>query len=61
MENYEKLVALVESMRENVDKFFAKGNKSAGTRVRTQCQELKKLAQELRLDVQNAKKSSTEQ
>jgi hypothetical protein len=61
MENYEKLVALVESMRENVDKFFAKGNKSAGTRVRTQCQELKKLAQELRLDVQNAKKSPTEQ
>ncbi len=61
MENYEKLVALVESMRENVDKFFAKGNKSAGTRVRTQCQELKKLAQELRLDVQNAKKSTTEQ
>lgn len=61
MENYEKLVALVESMRENVDKFFAKSNKSAGTRVRTQCQELKKLAQELRLDVQNAKKTSTEQ
>jgi hypothetical protein len=61
MENYEKLVALVESMRENVDKFFDKGNKSAGTRVRTQCQELKKLAQELRLDVQNAKKSTTEQ
>lgn len=58
MENYEKLVALVESMKENVDKFFAKGNKSAGTRVRTQCQELKKLAQELRLDVQNAKKES---
>jgi hypothetical protein len=58
MENYEKLVALVESMKENVDKFFAKGNKSAGTRVRTQCQELKKLAQDLRLDVQNAKKET---
>jgi hypothetical protein len=58
MENYEKLVALVESMKENVDKFFDKGNKSAGTRVRTQCQELKKLAQDLRLDVQNAKKES---
>ncbi len=58
MENYEKLVALVESMKENIDKFFVKGNKSAGTRVRTQCQELKKLAQELRLDVQNAKKTT---
>lgn len=60
MESYEKLVALVESMRENVDKFFAKGNKSAGTRVRTQCQDLKKLAQEIRLEVQNAKKQSSE-
>lgn len=61
MESYEKLVALVESMKDNVDKFFDKGNKSAGTRVRTQCQEIKKLAQELRLEVQNAKKTSTEQ
>jgi hypothetical protein len=45
-------------MKEDVDKFFSKGNKSAGTRVRTQAQEIKKLAQELRLDVQNAKKSA---
>jgi hypothetical protein len=58
MENYEKLVALLETMKEDVDKFFSKGNKSAGTRVRTQAQEIKKLAQELRLDVQNAKKSA---
>jgi hypothetical protein len=60
MENYEKIVQLIESMKENVDKFFAKGNKSAGTRVRTQCQELKKLAQELRIDVQNAKTPKSE-
>jgi hypothetical protein len=58
MENYEKLVALLETMKEDVDKFFSKGNKSAGTRVRTQAQDIKKLAQELRLDVQNAKKSA---
>ena len=60
MENYEKIVALVEAMKENMDKFFVKGNKSAGTRVRTQCQDLKKLAQELRLDVQNSKKEAGE-
>lgn len=58
MENYEKLVALVELMKEDVEKFFVKGNKSAGTRVRTQCQDLKKLAQDIRLDVQNSKKSA---
>ena len=45
-------------MKENVEQFFVKGNKSAGTRVRTQAQEIKKLAQERRLDVQNAKKTT---
>ena len=58
MESYEKLVALVESMKDDVDKFQSKGNKSAGTRIRMQCQEIKKLAQEVRLEVQNAKKSA---
>lgn len=58
MENYNKIVALVELMKEDVDKFFDKGNKSAGTRVRTACQDLKKLAQELRVDVQDAKKTA---
>ena len=57
-ENYNKIVALVELMKEDVDKFFDKGNKSAGTRVRTACQDLKKLAQELRVDVQDAKKTA---
>jgi hypothetical protein len=60
MESYEKIVQLIESMKENVDKFFSKGNKSAGTRVRTQCQDLKKLAQELRIEVQNAKTAKAE-
>ena len=31
MENYNKIVALVELMKEDIDKFFVKGNKSAGT------------------------------
>ena len=58
MENYNKIVALVDLMKEDIDKFFVKGNKSAGTRVRTACQDLKKLAQELIGDVQEAKKST---
>ena len=56
MENYEKIVALVESMKKDVDAFYAKGNKSAGTRARGACQDLKKLAQDLRIDIQEAKK-----
>jgi hypothetical protein len=36
-------------------KFFEKGNKAAGTRARKNLQELKKLAQELRVAIQDAK------
>lgn len=58
MENYLKIQELVEGMKKDVDAFFGKGNKSAGTRVRLQCQEIKKLAQGLREDVQEAKNNS---
>ncbi len=55
MENYEKIKELVESMSKDMEAFYVQGNKSAGTRVRTACQELKKLAQDLRVNVQETK------
>ena len=55
METYEKIKELVANMEKDMDAFYAKGNKSAGTRVRTACQELKKLAQDLRVNVQETK------
>lgn len=42
-------------LKEDVDKFFVKGNKTAGTRIRKVMQELKKMAQEVRVDVQGYK------
>lgn len=57
METFNKIAELVESMRSESDKFFGKGNKAAGTRLRGQCQELKELAQALRVEVQDAKKA----
>lgn len=36
-------------------KFYDKGNQAAGTRVRKGMQELKNLAQEIRIEVQNKK------
>ena len=39
----------------DAEKFFSKGNGTAGTRVRQAMQELKKLAQDLRIEVQEAK------
>lgn len=55
METLEKIKALVESLSVDTSKFFA-GNKSAGTRARKQCQELKALAQQLRGEILDAKK-----
>jgi len=54
LEQIRELVALTE---EDYDKFYGKGNAAAGTRVRKNMQELKSLAQELRLDVQKTKNS----
>jgi len=42
-------------LKDDVDKFFVKGNKTAGTRIRKVMQELKKMAQEVRVDVQGYK------
>lgn len=39
----------------DLDKFYNKGNKAAGTRARKQLQELKKLSQEIRLEIQDIK------
>ena len=55
MEKFEQIKALIEQTQGDVDKFSSKGNSSAGTRVRQAMQELKKLAQELRIEIQEAK------
>lgn len=57
MEKFENLKALVEGLNEDMDKFYVKGNKTAGTRVRQALQEVKKVAQEIRLDISDKKKA----
>jgi hypothetical protein len=55
MDRFQELQALVASFENDFDKFYVKGNKSAGTRVRKAMNELKKKAQEIRLEVQSMK------
>ncbi len=57
MENFDKIKALVASIEADVQKFEVKGVKAAGPRIRKGMQELKVLAQAVRTDVQEAKKS----
>ena len=51
----EELIDLLENTRDDHEKFFERGNNAAGTRVRKSLQEVKNLAQELRVEVQEAK------
>lgn len=55
MELYEQLVKMVTELNDDVTKFYEKGNKTAGTRVRKTCQDIKNLCQDIRVDVSNKK------
>jgi hypothetical protein len=59
MEKFEQIKALIESTQGDAEKFFDKGNAAAGSRIRKAMQGLKKLAQELRLEVQEFKKQKS--
>ncbi|NTW50543.1 MAG: histone H1 [Chlorobiales bacterium] len=58
MNRYQELKAMIEAMEEDFSKFFEKGNKSAGTRVRKHMSDLKALAQQIRVEVQEMKTGS---
>ena len=55
MKRFEELKSMVESLESDFDKFYDKKNKAAGTRVRKGMQDMKNLAQEIRLEVQDIK------
>ena len=58
MEVYEQLRKLIDSLEVDVNKFYNKGNKTAGVRVRKGCQEIKRISQDLRIDISNTNKKS---
>lgn len=55
MEHFNAIKEIVAGIEGDVAKFYDKSNKAAGTRVRKAMQELKKLAQDLRVDIQSNK------
>lgn len=57
MKRFEELRSAVNALEADFDKFYEKQNKADGTRVRTGMQDLKKLAQDIRLEVQEMKNS----
>ncbi|GAB5521306.1 MAG: histone H1 [Rhodothermales bacterium] len=55
MSKFQELTDFVAGLEEDFSKFYDKNNKAAGTRVRKAMQDLKALAQDIRVDVQDKK------
>lgn len=55
MEQYEALLKLVENSKKDFEAFYNKNNHAAGTRVRKAMQDIKDLAQNVRISVQDIK------
>ena len=55
MKRFDELRDLVMSLEADFQKFYDKGNQAAGTRVRKGMQDLKNLAQNIRVEVQDIK------
>ncbi|SMG10290.1 Histone H1-like protein Hc1 [Marivirga sericea] len=59
MKRFEAIKELLLSLEEDFDKFYNKGNQAAGTRIRKGMQDLKNLAQEIRIEVQSRKEDDS--
>lgn len=57
MNRINQMQSLIAELEPELRKFYEKGNKAAGTRARKQLQEIKKVSQEIRLEIQNMKNS----
>ncbi|WP_131535882.1 histone H1 [Pedobacter nototheniae] len=55
MKKFEEVKSLITALEADADKFYNKGNSAAGTRIRKGMQDLKNLAQAIRLEVQETK------
>lgn len=55
MNRYQELLDLVKSFEKDFEKFYVKHNKTAGVRVRKHMQDLRKLSQDIRAEIQSLK------
>ena len=57
MSRYDEMTDLMNELEPDINKFYNKGNKAAGTRARKTLQAMKKKAQEIRMEIQDWKNS----
>lgn len=58
---YDELLKFVQSLEPDVQKFYEKGQAAAGTRLRKGLSDLKKMAQDMRNEVQDLKTKRKEE
>ena len=58
-DRFSELKSFIEDAEKDFQQFYEKGNKAAGTRVRKAMQDLKQKAQDIRMEVQDMKKSDS--
>ncbi|RYE26657.1 MAG: histone H1 [Sphingobacteriaceae bacterium] len=60
MKKFEEIKKLLASLEADAEKFYTKGNSAAGTRIRKGMQDLKNMAQAIRLEIQDTKNAEPE-
>lgn len=60
MENFNELKETLLALEEDVNKFYNKKNKAAGDRIRKAMQQVKSIAQIIRLDISAKNKENKE-
>ncbi len=57
MEKFANLQGILDGMKTDIEKFYEKGQNAAGTRLRKELNNLRKLAAEIRKDIQEVRTS----
>jgi len=57
MEKFAKLQETIDGMKVDIEKFYEKNQNAAGTRLRKELNNLRKLAAEIRKDIQDIRTS----
>jgi hypothetical protein len=57
MDRYQQLIEMIASFHQDFIKFYQRGNKTAGIRLRKDMQSLRKLAKDIRFEVQRINSS----
>ncbi|MEI5984327.1 MULTISPECIES: histone H1 [Sphingobacterium] len=55
IDKFKELKSVIDGLENDAEKFYSKANSAAGTRVRKGLQDVKTLAQSLRLGIQDLK------